>query len=162
MKTFIFGYGSLLDPQGLNGRGMKRKYVTADLIPASLRRYQRDWNADAPTWGYRYLGVVPKVGASTNGVLFELADEDMKAFKYSEGGSECYSYDDVTYNIECSGLTLDPGVVRVLTCVTKKPSFDLPVPKYYLKIVDRCLEHRGEEFKRIFWASTPFPTGVEK
>jgi hypothetical protein len=83
--TYIFGYGSLLYANGINGRGMKRIYTDDDLIPCILNGYYRAWNAVHN--GIRYLGISPNPTSSINGVVFLIDKCDIAAFRKSECSS---------------------------------------------------------------------------
>ena len=153
---YIFGYGSLIHPPGINGRGMWRQYEEKDLIECRLSAHQRCWNAHHK--GELYLGLtrVPAIRETPiNGVLFPIDKIDVEAFMSSEGSSSkssdpVYELVDVTEHIH----NFPPGTERVLTCVTRKPSSEGAVSMRYQHHIRRSLEHRGPEFAREFMETT--------
>ena len=166
---YIFGYGSLLFPHGINGRRMKRIYTEADLTEAWLFGYKREWNAcwhpskDQPGSGTRYLGLTAASDQRVNGVIFPLDDADFEAFAISEGcGPEeepLYTFDNVRTQIGIdpeADLVLTPDDL-VLTCVTRQPSLDGTVAKYYIDIIDSAVKSRGVGFAAEFWSQTAQP-----
>jgi hypothetical protein len=87
---YVFGYGSLMYPSGINGRGMKHNYVWPDLCLASISKYRRGMYS-----GYSdllYYGLLPDESAhSTLGVIVPIfSEDDFTALKHSEGVSSKY------------------------------------------------------------------------
>lgn len=71
-RVFIFGYGSLMYPDGINGRGMRCIYEYKDISQAQLNGYERGMYA---TWGNRlFYGIIKKENAYLNGTVFEVYD----------------------------------------------------------------------------------------
>lgn len=152
MRTWIFGYGSLIFPWGINGRGMVREYAESDLHLARLSGYRRAWNAY-----YRselYLGISPKPDSTVNGVIFTIDAEDMPAFLKSEG----FGTKDSNYNLEDVTDLIDAPVGlygdKVFTCVTKNPDVKGMISTRYQNIVEEGLQHRGSEFRDEFFRTT--------
>lgn len=155
--NYIFGYGSLIYPPGINGRGMNKNYTEADLHTAKLYGYSRKWNAE---WNnILFLGCIQAVGGFMNGVVFEIADEDLPAFLHSEGvgmedGNDLYKIVDVTDAVVMDrGFKLDRGD-RVLTCVTANPTTNGELHQYYIDIIKNGLRTRGEKFAKLFMETT--------
>jgi hypothetical protein len=116
--VYIFGYGSLIFAEGINGRGLKKTYKERDLIVTRLNGYRREWNA-LDTDGWTYLGLVEDPVASVNGVLFPLETDlaDIRNFDTSEAVHTLYELVDVADLVEAF-----PGSI-VLTDVIKHPSY---------------------------------------
>lgn len=155
---YIFGYGSLIDVQSLNRRGMLRRYTAEDLIQCRLSGFQRSWNTVYR--GNLFLGIRPVPGIRAtpiNGVLFPIDERDKGAFMESEcsaGDDPLYDLVDVTDHIH----NFPHGTEKVLSCVTLKPSNDAPVHIQYQHYVRRALETQGPEFTREFIETTDWST----
>lgn len=145
----IFGYGSLIAAQFINGRGMRRQYEESDLILCELMGYRRGWNAYCEGIG-RFLGIVEDSRSRVNGVMFPLDLFDLDAFLKSEGFEylNCvYNFVDVTDKI----VSFVPNQEKVYTCVTANFCDDLgKVPDYYMNIIVECLVVRGWNFTSDF------------
>jgi len=151
MRNYVFGYGSLVGPSGINGRGMRKFYRNKDLTETYLHGYERHLLAGNPMSEINYYGVNESKGSKINGVVFEINDQDIPAFKISEGfgfSPECQPYKmvDVTSKID---LKL---AGRVWTCVSLH-RFDGKVTNYYKIKVDEALSSRSKQFKKEF---TPY------
>lgn len=83
---FVFGYGSLMYPNGVNGRGMQHHYTWKDLILARLKGYKRGMFA-----GYgrvSFYGILPHEEKDylINGALIQIhTGFDLACFLLSEG-----------------------------------------------------------------------------
>lgn len=151
-RTFIFGYGSLVGASGINGRGMRRFYQDKDLTETYLNNYKREVNARAGERSCSYYGISYALGHKTNGVIFEINEEDIFNFKISEGFGlgkfRPYNLVDVTdlvdYNVWKGN--------RVLTCVTNNKAIgkDIWIADHYRVKVYEALICRSPEFKKNF------------
>jgi hypothetical protein len=154
--NYIFGYGSLITPIGINGRNMSRVYTKQDLTPAILHGCRREWNAVYN--GQKYLGLVigvePQFFNSANGVLFSICDADLLPFKESEGINDVppmYEFKDVTDFVITSLVKPDD---RIFTCVTVKPTYKGIIPPHYLLILQDGFNLWGPRFKQLFMNTT--------
>jgi hypothetical protein len=175
MFRWIFGYGSLLIPLGVNGRGMQHQYAENDLFEATLKGYRREWNArlwslSAQTEPNRYLGLKHDSLSTVNGVVFGINDlYDWESFLRSEASAPnnpkpVYQMVDVTeqivfpqssrFNLNCFNLNLRHE--RVFTCVTTTPSYQGLIPPGYKKLIMRALTVRGPKFEKEFFRTTNF------
>lgn len=154
---YVFGYGSLIAADGINGRGMKRIYQESDIFETVLKGYQRAYCAEV--WGKIFLGIFKNKNAYVNGVLFPIAPEDLKAFKMSEGGNAAYDYVDVTNQIG----DMPDDCKLVLTCVSHTPYFSLnaKVPGYYIELVADYLSKRSKSFQRAFYTNPLPAVGID-
>lgn len=156
--NYIFGYGSLISPLGINGRNMSRVYTKNDLTPALLYGCRREWNAVYK--GQKYLGLI--IGLEplfnfANGVIFQISDEDLPPFLESEGiGSQfhppMYELKNVTKDIITS-RTIHPED-NIFTCVTLNPTPIGSIPKHYMPIIEHGLNLWGPEFRTTFLNTT--------
>ena len=149
--VYIFGYGSLISAEGINGRGLRKTYTERDLIVTRLKGYRREWNAlDADGW--TYLGLVEDPGASSNGVLFPLETDlsDIRSFDTSEAVHTLYELVDVADLVETF-----PGSI-VLTDVIKHPSYGGRIDPEYRALIEKGLQIRGPVFRDEFLRTTHF------
>lgn len=149
--TYIFGYGSLCYPSGINGRGMRKQYDWNDLRVATLNGYERGMNAFGV--GLPWYGVKPRHGSFVNGVIFKIyTQHDLDSLYYSEHIDEVYTFDDVVENI--TGVDLEPNAC-VFTCVTipRGPPYSGGNMGYVLRVYDN-ISHWGEEFVEMFKKTT--------
>lgn len=155
---WVFGYASLNAASGINGRGMRRKYRPRDLTECILPGYRRQLNAVYQTWDHenarplavRYFGVTKQDGHSVNGVVFPIDKRDIDAFVRSEGGTQVYTFVDVTNALSFDGASpIKPGD-KVYTCVPKHPSLVGIVTKSYIKRCTDALSQRSPSFQRAF------------
>lgn len=110
----IFGYGSLMFPEGINGRGLFKHYEDKDLRLAVLPDYKRSLCArgQKPYFGIEHS---PGSGNSVRGVTFEIDRSDWYAFWNSECGDAVYDYIPVIVFCDCG------SVLEAITCVPKDP-----------------------------------------
>jgi len=156
---YIFGYGSLISVAGINGRGMARIYQDEDLKEAILHGYRREWNV---VWdNMKFLGIVPDLNHTVNGVLIPISPDDLTLFKKSEGIGEEFNppmYDLVDVTDHFFGVGI-PSQNQVFTCVTKHPRTNGVVMPYYFDILDQGFQTRGEKFTERFLKTT-FPKDI--
>ncbi len=159
--VYIFGYGSLIYADGINGRGLTITYSERDLIVTRLKGYRREWNA-FDNDGWTYLGLVEDPGSTVNGVLFPLETDltDIRNFDTSEAVHTLYELVDVADLVENF-----PGSV-VLTDVIKHPRYGGEIDPDYQAMISAGLAIRGPEFKEEFLRTTffegsPSPAGSE-
>jgi hypothetical protein len=124
---FVFGYGSLMYPAGLNRRGMNKIYKWNDITLARLRGYKRGMFA-----GFAdicFYGILPSEDPNyaINGTLVKIhTHRDYAFFSISEGiaepqkhifGYRMYDLVDVTTNIAPYERLKLPKGSRVYTLV---------------------------------------------
>jgi hypothetical protein len=163
---WVFGYGSLLIPEGINGRGMQHVYSEEDIFEVVLKGFHREWNA--VTWNSRFLGLSSDPNTVVNGVVFRIhSEEDYLAFLQSECSSlsnpnPVYTLLDVTHNIFPSSdyrayfaftHSLSPEDI-IYTCVTNKPSTEGSISQTYKDLIMRALVQRGHDFANEFLNNT--------
>jgi len=147
--VYIFGYGSLIYADGINGRGLTKTYSEQDLIVTRLRGYRREWNAlDADAW--TYLGLVEDPESMVNGVLFPLETDltDIRNFDTSEAVHTLYELVDVADLVEDF-----PGSL-VSTDVIKRPRYGGRIDPDYQATISAGLAIRGPVFKDEFQRTT--------
>jgi hypothetical protein len=122
----MFGYGSLMYPNGINGRGLKHKYTWGDLSTATLIGYKRGMFAEYSGW--RYYGIMKANKSTVKGVLIPIfSDLDLEALLINEGAHDIYKdtlrgkmYEavDVTKTI-CRFSHLIPATTPIYTLVSE-------------------------------------------
>lgn len=151
MKDYIFGYGSLVGSCGVNGRGMMKRYEPYDLVETYLRDYTRHLNSGPANSGLNFYGIDPCSGGKINGVLFEIATEDISFFLRSEGfnappSMRPYRMVDVTSKITAKVKG------KVWTCESTRNNKGTVRKNYYWRVA-QALKERSEKFNKEF---TPF------
>lgn len=146
---YIFGYGSLISPRGINGRGMRHFYQDKDLTEVTLNGYVRGWTGHY--FDTTYLGISKgKKGDKVNGVVFEVAMPDLRFFLNSEGfNSDCPPY--ILEKVEI------PGFKEVYTCLVENPDFEKDggsIPYNYLFLIDDLLKKKSRAFQKAFHKNT--------
>src|SRR6056297_1675887 len=152
-RIFVFGYGSLCYPQGVNGRGMKRTYQWKDLVPARLKGYVRGWFAHIQ--GYAYYGIVPASPEDeVNGVVFQISPRDLRALNESEMVGIVYYLKNVRKKLSLYpkweskspfGLKKD-SVVYAYVCKQQKPKKTTVKAPSYEQNVKKGISHWGLDF----------------
>ena len=86
---YIFGYGSLMYPSGINGRGLAHKYIWEDLYTATLCGYKRGMFANYA--GLLYYGIMKSSNAVVEGVLVPIFSKaDFEALLINECAHDKY------------------------------------------------------------------------
>lgn len=98
----VFGYGSLMYPSGINGRGMSHNYDINDLNEAILKGFKRDLSIYF--LGTFFYGIYKDAGSTVNGMIFQVSIDDLIMLSKSERASPesatgVYNLYDVTDNI---------------------------------------------------------------
>ena len=152
--TYIFGYGSLIYPQGVNGRGMMYDYGWKDLIPTKIVDHERGMIATC--YGTKYYGIRVKKGAVCNGVIIEIhSNDDLHALSRSEHIGEVYDLGDVTTSLDPVTRASLPKNAIVFSCVIRDRSLVDKSPNVsYVERVILGAEHWGPAFVAEFKATT--------
>lgn len=152
MKTFFFGYGSLMYPGGINGRGMKYIYDWSDLFWSELLGYKRGMFAHLIN---NYYGIMKSNGSVINGIVFEIhSDHDLERLLINEGAhkSSPYVRKEFVYEVkEVSNLIVPNFDGKVLTLVnTTDKSYAGRATKSYVKHVYDGIQPWGQGFMDKF------------
>lgn len=151
-KVFFFGYGSLMYPRGVNGRGMRHRYTKDDIFPAELQGYRRDMLAENGQW--TFYGVVRSEDHHMNGTIMPINSEyDLEALLINEGArpkvrqKPMYLVEDITDKIACDHIDIKGA--KILTLIKEKVGRGTPYPGY-CENVFKGIQYHGEEFVRKF------------
>ncbi len=146
--AYVFGYGSLMYPSGINGRGMKHKYIWEDLIPAKVIGYKRGLFA---AYAYQtFYGLMADPNKTTNGILLPIfSKKDLNALWKNEGATKLHSM----YRVTEVSVNVPRGVhhtpVYALTNIKDRSAKGI-TPPWYVTNVWRGIEPWGEEFRCQF------------
>jgi hypothetical protein len=159
--TYFFGYGSLLTPIGIHGRGMLERYKFEDLIPCSLNGYARSMCAFFA--GRNFYGLLEDDKAHCNGIVFKIRDwYDYRALLISEGATSGMPFTnrtywplDVTKLISGWDVPKDHRVVTLL-CKHDRSSWGR-VQRSYISLCDRAAEKLGPDFRKEFLKTGGIP-----
>jgi hypothetical protein len=153
--TYFIGYGSLMYPHGINGRGMKKDYKWTDLIPVILKDFKRSFCATFKDLAF--YGVYRDEGSELNAVAFEIEHAyDYTMLLLDEGAHPIYR--PVMYNVlnvKDSVENFDfPENARVMVLETRqideKNGF---LPKYYIEHTWEGIKPWGKKFTDKFLAT---------
>lgn len=87
---YMFGYGSLMYPSGVNGRGLNHRYVWDDLSRATLFDYKRGMFAGY--YNMLYYGVMKSNKSMVEGVLVPIfSKDDLESLLVNEGAHDVYT-----------------------------------------------------------------------
>ena len=153
--TFFIGYGSLMYPSGINGRGMKYVYKWEDLIPVVLKGFRRSFCALFKELAF--YGVYRHKGSELNAVAFEIDTiYDYTMLLLDEGAHPVYKkpmYDIVNVRDSIEGFDFPEGA-RVMILETRdvdeKNGY---IPEYYIQRTWDGIQNWGEEFVQKFLAT---------
>lgn len=122
MQKYVFGYGSLMNPQSLQ-RTLPGKQIERT---AMLLGYQRKFNAVVGE--YLYLNIVPVKGSKVKGVLIRVSDKNLSKLKQREVGYKC---------VEITEQIKESVSGRVFAFVT--PDKKCPEMKILQSYINTCL-----------------------
>lgn len=157
--AYVFGYGSLMYPSGINGRGMKYKYTWKDLHHAEIIDYRR--GMFAAYCHQAYYGIMKAPGKVTNGVLIPIfSKKDLNALWLNEGAHACYrntkqgllyEVHEVSDNIYVFDKYRDTRFHTVFTLVSiTDKSKEGIIPPWYVADVWKGIKPWGESFRHRF------------
>lgn len=160
IPTLFFGYGSLMAPEGINPRGMRKTYKRQDLIPCELSGYERAMSGFFR--GRNFYGITENKTAKCNGIVFEVDSwRDYRELLYTEGATSAYrkerAYWPVRVNDLISGISIPKGY-RVMALVCKKDRSGLgKVERTYIARCHAAALKLGEKFEKRFLATGGVP-----
>ncbi len=153
---FIFGYGSLMYPWGINGRGMSYRYGWSNIQTALLDNFKRGMFGSFDQVGF--YGILANKYHHMNGVVFKIrTGYDLRQFLISEGAASGQAawIKKLTYNVanvtrHVSGVELPPEA-RVYTLVCDVDNGTMfPPRRGYQAEVFKGIERWGNDFTRVF------------
>jgi hypothetical protein len=156
--VYFFGYGSLLWPPGIHGRGMYRRYAPADLIPVRLSGYRRGMSANFKN--RNFYGLLADKNAFCNGVMFPINTyHDYRALLANEGALQAFGPEQVYWAKRVTDKIeiIDPSTppiskkyrVMTLACHDDKTNM-APISPWYVQLCEKYAEKWGEDFYNEF------------
>ena len=156
-RVGVFGYGSLMYPLGINGRGMSKIYTRDDLSEGILNDFER--GVSVYSEGTFFYGATHVKGSRLNGMMFGITIKDLVTLSISEkafplDSNSVYGICDVTdnasnthnYDVVVSfvndKLTPDKPLYEKLSC-----GYTLT----YLGMVSMGIQYESEKFKKDFY-----------
>ncbi len=156
--TFVFGYGSLINPKSIQ-RTLGREISKEDLLEARLSDHVRKWQLVdwviiqdpnlkriIPTI---FLDIVLEQGKEVNGILFQLSEEELDKMDRRER-----NYD----RIDISNL-IEPNVSKPVYMYVGKEKYTVPpqesvVLAQYERLIEEGLSFWGNAFQQHYYEST--------
>lgn len=150
MRTWIFGYGSLINRQSL--RHTLSDAAVGEVVAGRISGWRRSWSNRVPARGRTGLGARIEAEGRINGVAIELLDPDFAALDRREAG----------YVRE---LVVEQTLVDGALWLYSKPdgvlaSEAFPVALSYLEVVLAGCLALGREFAIEFLTETPGLTAL--
>ena len=156
--TYVFGYGSLINPKSIQ-RTLGREIGEEDLLEASLSDHVRKWQL--VDWIFIkdlnleriipaiFLDVVREQGKEVNGILFQLSEEELDKMDCRER-----NYD----RIHISNL-IEPKVSDPVYTYVGKEKYNVPpqesvVLAQYERLIEEGLSFWGNAFQQHYYEST--------
>lgn len=163
--VYVFGYGSLLFPNGWNKRGMIKKYDNKDLKTCWLNNYKR--GLYGRYGNILYYGIIPNKDCRCNGIVTKVYNEyDYIKLMLSERAKQVietyfpfdknpinYYIDDVTDNIKFDRKVSNENLrVHAVINNVNDPNRKHSIPEiYYLAYVWSGIEkYRSKRFIKEF------------
>lgn len=157
-KDYIFSYGSLISSESRARTG-----ISNNPIPVRVSGLQRGWVSRVPQAKTTALGIYRSLEASCNGIIFEVAKEEVSKFDEREGSS----YERVRIGLSDieiidtavggKGQFVLPVSSRIWVYMPKEslfPTDELPIIQSYVDVVlSGCLEY-GLDYAKEFTQST--------
>lgn len=182
-QTWVFGYGSLVDPISLS-RTLERTVIPGvDFLEAELAGWERRWNYGVGHVSARWcrndgttvddgviiaLGVIAVLSARTNGIIARVSDVELARLDVRERD---YDRVDVTADVVQATSKVDEGLFgeheRVVTYVPRpsaiaryemaRDSGTAGIRSTYWNLVEDAFAQLGDEQRRMYRESTPAP-----
>lgn len=170
--TWVFGYGSLVDPRSLARTIDRLAQLGVDAFEADLAGYGRRWNygtlavgesVDEPgrEWRIVALGLTVAVAESVNGLIARVDDADLAALDRRERN---YDRVDVT---EAMTVAAGAEIGTVITYVPRPEPVErfeqaraegtAAISKRYWDLVDNAFASLGPDQRERYRATTPDP-----
>lgn len=145
---YFFGYGSLIVPDGINGRGMKYEYQSMDLCPSILLNHRR--SLCALYNGCNFYGIVEDSESFLNGILFKIHSQyDYEALIEHEHATDIKDRTYIPTDVTEHMFPWDWDE-QVMTLVCEEEKTGYPIPDYYTKFCYEAAESWGQNFLRDF------------
>lgn len=167
MRTFIFGYGSLINSASIS-KTIKRIVDASDLIPVKLHGFKRIWNLKEKVFSQQidasinaiFLNIEEDKNSYANGIIFEVTDEEFKYLKTRERNYECLNVQSLLqYYTSIDKINFDVFVFiasdpRLLEVGIENNCF---IMKRYIELVENGCKSIGDDFYKDYIMTTQDP-----
>ncbi len=175
--TWVFGYGSLVDPLSLGNTLQRKVVIGVDFLEAELAAWGRRWNYGVGHVDGRWqtadgrlvddgvivaLGLVASAAERTNGIVARVSPEELAFLDHRERD---YDRVDVTDSVTVSSGGIDGH--RVVTYVPRPPAIEryevardagqAGIRSTYWGLVDAAFAVLGPDRLARYRSSTPDP-----
>ena len=156
MKTYIFGYGSLINLESIS-KTIGREVYSENIEPVKLLHHRRIWNLKESIFSEVlkkdiigiFLNIEPSQGQWINGVLFEVSQTELFNLSERERNYRCIeiSRDIIPYaDFESNGNLIFVYLADDLNHLQNKPAPNYFVMNKYVEIVERGCFRIGNFF----------------
>ena len=153
--TYFVGYGSLMYPSGINGRGMEYYYRWKDLIPVEIQGIKRSFCAVFKELAF--YGIYEHKGSEINAVAFKIHSRHDYAMLLADEGAHPI-FDPPMYNMlnvadRVTGYNFSPDTHQARVMILEGRHVDEKngyIPEYYVHGTWNGIKHWGEEFRQRF------------
>jgi hypothetical protein len=148
--TYFVGYGSLMYPSGINGRGMHHFYDWKDLMPITIKGLRRSF---CSVFGkLAFYGVYQKEDSEINAVAFEIHSQHDYAMLLNNERAHPFIDPPLYKTLDVADKIVDcklPGKVMILESleIDEENGF---LPEYYVRSVINGIKSWGPEFVSKF------------
>ncbi|WP_133305565.1 gamma-glutamylcyclotransferase family protein [Streptomyces sp. AcE210] len=143
-SQYIFGYGSLIQKESREETWPK----VGKAFPVSVKGITRGWydRVDTVSWGPTYLGAFPDRASTCNGVIFQVAHGELKAFADREKGYKLIRIPPVDITMLDGRSAPPPGTFWYFGSASRRyVSQEFPIVQSYVDVcVSGCLEIEDE------------------
>ena len=147
VRHFIFGYGSLINSISRTVTG-----ETGAAVAVKVSGFDRHWSRISSAYGMSSVVVVPNPLGACNGVLVEVAEDELASFDIRESGYQRVLVDSEQVEFYQQSLDLSAsaaGEIKIWLYQTETvipPCQNYPIVFSYLDVIlSGCLEY-SEEF----------------
>ena len=169
-QVYLFGYGSLMYPAGVNGRGAMHTYTWNDLSLAVLQGFKREmcacfgWDrfGKGKKWfdkerGLRFYGILPEEKSHCNGVIIPVHTfKDFLNIMHTENAvhiTRTEWYDEATYYIDNVTKNVSPrpknSRIYAVVCPEDRSEYGRWAPNYVTNVWNG-VQFWGDEFIEEF------------
>ncbi len=152
MAHYIFGYGSLISSESRNKTG-----ATNEAWPVRMSGVQRGWNLVVPHFCMSAVGAYRKDGATCNGVLVSVLEQEFPKFDEQEIPYGYVRNEVNPYDVEFlkeGELTGKDTAWIYTTSNPGTPTQEAPIVQSYVDVIlDGCMEF-GLDFAKEFIITT--------
>jgi len=122
-NVLMFGYGSLMYPSGINGRGMSKVYHNKDIRFTKLSGYRRDLSVNYN--GVFYYGMEQDAYSEVVGAVFEISTNDLITLMHDERAYPAKTDNPIYALVDVTKKICDPPSMSVFSLVNDPNTFNM-------------------------------------